>query len=155
DATVRLWDAATGEPRGTVSLGSLAGQMAFSPDGTRLAVVGGGYRSVGLIDVPAARFLHTVPVGDCMSVAFSPDGKALVLGTEKGVVQFRDPSGERLLLELPRVHQGGFVGSLCFAGDGQSLVTCGGDSRLCLWRVNVPGMAGFNGANPAGRVRLL
>ena len=77
-ATVRLWDAATGRPRGS-PLTDHAGavhSVSFSPDGTKLATASDD-GTVRLWDVPTGRTLGE-PLdaghGQAWGLAFSPDG---------------------------------------------------------------------------------
>ncbi len=80
DNTVRLWDAATGQPIGQPMTGhtGAVSSVAFSPDGTRI-VSGSGDKTVRVWDADTGQ-----PIGEPLtghtdtvtSVAFSPDGTA-------------------------------------------------------------------------------
>jgi WD40 repeat protein len=78
DGTVKLWEAATGRPLGSVFLpGGGSVSSAFSPDGRLLAVTRG--RHVRLYQLQGVREQkvmahHTQPI---RALAFSPDGKLL------------------------------------------------------------------------------
>ncbi len=76
DRTVRLWDAATGEPCATLSHPSFVWDAAFGPDGTWL--VTGCYRNdrLRIWDVATARLRKEIPLPDkaFYSLTVSPDG---------------------------------------------------------------------------------
>jgi RNA polymerase sigma factor (sigma-70 family) len=56
-----------------------AEKYVFSSDARTLAVVQ-GYRSVRLVDVEAGRATHRLTVGETHAVAFTPDGRSIVVG---------------------------------------------------------------------------
>jgi WD40 repeat protein len=92
DRSVRFWDAASGEPRGELPrTGSGTTGLAFSPDGTTLALARGD-GTVWLWEVARARergALRT-PGRGLQSVAFSSDGRLLATGGMDGAVRFWD-----------------------------------------------------------------
>jgi WD40 repeat protein len=87
-----LWDAVSGEPRGTIPglvLGAFA--VCFSPDGKTIAIAGGD-GIAALWEVASRRRLGEVraPGGTLQSVAFSGDGRVLATGGWDGIVRFWD-----------------------------------------------------------------
>jgi WD40 repeat protein len=125
---------------------------AFSPDGKRLAVacmVDGGIKKgsmLRLYAVPAGSEVTHFPLDDkqgCVSVAFSPDGKALVCGLESETINRRasedksvvvDCASGRILHRIP-----GAPAGLSFSPDGKVLAGSTGrvlynfGQRLRLW----------------------
>ncbi len=151
DETLRLWDPAIGEPHGDpYEVGSpFIGNVAFGPDGARLACIGGAaLPSQGDSEVVVwhlgggepRRF--TAPGrGKLAAVAFGPDGRMLVAGTWNGEVlawdlAAADPSPELLY------DQGEAVMALRFSPDGALLASGGGawvgqgDNHVVLWDVS-------------------
>jgi WD40 repeat protein len=92
DRAVRLWDAANGEPRGTLP-GTAFGvyALAFSPDGRMLALARGD-GTAALCGVKPARELGTLwTQGEALqSVAFSKDGQVLATGGMDGALRLWD-----------------------------------------------------------------
>ncbi|MCP2341748.1 WD40 repeat domain-containing protein [Actinomadura rupiterrae] len=139
DGTVRLWDVATGRPRGCSRVGGdEARACAFSPDG-RLLAVGD---SEGPILDPEGRVEFWTPDTlsergerlECLSeavhdLAFSPDGRALVTADGDGVqfwdVAAREPVGDPL--------PGPPARGLAFSPDGGILATACEDGAIRLW----------------------
>ena len=93
DASVRLWDVATGRQIGPVTGHPGAGlSVAFSPDGRTLAS-GDFEGTVRLWDVATGRQVGsplTGHTGRVLAVAFSRDGRTLASGGEDGTVRLWD-----------------------------------------------------------------
>ena len=114
--------------KGTIS------EIAYSPDGTRLAV--GGSIGVWIYDVQSGKELallteHTSRV---TSVAFSPDGKTLATGDWDGTARLWDVDTTTLIHEFTA--HNGRVYSVAFSPDGKTLATGGEDGNLRLWDVD-------------------
>jgi WD40 repeat protein/DNA-binding SARP family transcriptional activator len=147
DQMVRLWDIHTGQ-----CLKTLAGHtspvrsVAFSPDGQSLAS-GSTDQTVRLWDVLTGQCLkilagHAEWVG---STAFSPDGQTLASGSFDQTVRLWDitsalSSSDDTTLEIDQslrtlADHTGWVRSITFSPDGQSLASCSTDQMVRLWDV--------------------
>jgi WD40 repeat protein len=120
ESDVRLWDAATGAPRGEPLPQPLVTALAFSPDGKRLAA--GGWGGTRLWDPesgkPAGGLL--AQHGQIQAVAFSPDGKTL-LTASNGPRLWDVATGQPRTAELNA--PGGIPYLAAFGPDGKTFAT--------------------------------
>ena len=105
DNTARLWDAATGQPRG----GAMTHQgpvnaVAFSPDGKTI-LTGSVDGKARLWDASMGRPIGQplTHQGAVIAAAFSPDGATVITGCRDGTARFWDVATERLPDDLERV----------------------------------------------------
>ncbi len=98
-----------------------ASAVAYSPDGTRLAV-GGATDAIVIRDARTGQALAQIPAGGgVMSLAWSPDGRRLVSGHDSGEVKVWDGATGAAGMRLP-VHTDE-VRALSFSRDGRYLAT--------------------------------
>ncbi len=122
-------------------------RLTFSPDGRRLAMAqlrGVIVRQVRLVDLATGHqqdLVYPGPIqfdakdtgGGCL--AFSPDGRWLVLGTQQGDIYVWDTARPRARrLDLRGAHQG-CVRGLAFDPDGMRLNSCSEDRTLRCWDI--------------------
>ena len=129
DNTVRLWNAATGQPIGQPLTGhtSAVSSVAFSPDG-KLIVSGSWDETVRLWNTATGQPIgqpltgHTSAVS---SVAFSPDGKQIVKTVRLWDAATGQPMGQ------PLTWHTNVVSSVAFSPDGKQIV-----KTVRLWNVS-------------------
>jgi WD40 repeat protein len=140
--TIRLWTlagkAATEPFKGHA--GALK-RVAFSPDGTRLAVFGGwdGTIRVWTLDGGAAAEPFKAADGEVESVAFSPDGTRIVSGGNDGTVRLWALDGKPVA-EPFKGHDLA-VKSVAFSPDGTRIVSGGADGAVRLWTLDGKALA--------------
>jgi len=145
DEVVRFWDVKTGRQVGVSSRRycSAAAGLAYSPDGTTLAVRDWSWDKFGisLLDAATAkeRRFVTSPryprgghAGD--AVAFSPDGKILAAANPVGEICLYDPAGGKETAVLGK-HDHHNVPVLAFSPDGRMLASSAQDATIRLWDV--------------------
>jgi WD40 repeat protein len=138
DGTVKVWD--TAGPQGVVRVKGFdkeVRRLEFTAGGTLLAADRGG--AVVRLEASTGRRqgAAAAKVLQALSVAFSPDGRLVALGTIQGEVQVCDveTGKERFTLKPPA----GLVYGLAFSPDGKTLAgasgTMGKTGHLTLWSV--------------------
>lgn len=145
---VHIYRAATGELVREVqdTFSRSISALAFSPDGSKLAVGGYDHR-VRVFDVGSGARLayyeaHPTPV---YALAWSPDGSLLASGAKAGeqdgpatvTLALQTWQGERRGTESPRFT----VEALAFSPDGGTIAYAGSSSRVGLWRPTRPAPA--------------
>jgi WD40 repeat protein len=141
DEVLRLWDLHTGREAKRLPHKFLATwDLAFSPDGTRLAA--GGIElhrlrpgRVQVWEVPSGRDFLTFDThtGTVHRVAFSPDGRTLATGGMDATLRLWEVATGRERLRL-RGHNG-VIEALTFAPDGQTLAAASADAPVFVWDV--------------------
>ena len=118
--------------KGSIGEGDRA--VAWSPDGTRLAVAS----SIGIwlydTDTGAEVVLLTGHTSWVLSVAFSPDGQTLASGSVDDTVKLWDVDTGQEKASL--TGHGSSVTSVAFSPDGQTLASGSWDETVKLWDVD-------------------
>jgi WD40 repeat protein len=131
DGTVELLQTTDGTP--VRRLSEHDGAVAFSPDGTAMAVKT-TYRAIQVWHLPEDRLLSTVEselyIGD---LAVSPEGEYLAVGGADVVEVWRVSDG--VLLHQLEVG-GDYLRHMTFSLDGTLLATAPDDGTVQLWRVS-------------------
>jgi WD40 repeat protein len=142
DATIKLWDSASGELLCTLSgdTDSVL-SVAFSPDGRTLASGSQDY-TIKLWDSASGRLLRTQRnhTDSVHSVAFSPDGRMLASGSQDYTIKLWDSASGRLLRTLTGHIDSVF--SVAFAPDERTLASGSRDHTIKLWDVSNGNEAG-------------
>ena len=143
-STVEFWDRETGQRLPTLHrTENVVWGLAFSPDGTELAL-GGTNPQVEVRDAQTGAVLwskHEPTLPQAMSIAFSPDGKALAVGfgqysqQEAFQVKLYEVETGRETAAFPGPRGG--VNDLAFHPDGRHLAVAGVEV-VEVWDVGAP-----------------
>ncbi len=141
DATVKLWETASGKAIGqplqhrVAEAGFFA--AAFSPDSKTIATAGED-EIAHLWDATTGAAIGQ-PMrhqGKVWAVAFSPDGKMLLTGSVDGTVRLWDAATGKPI-GTPLQHPGR-VRAVVFSPDGKKIATACGDNTARLWELPAP-----------------
>jgi WD40 repeat protein len=151
DSSVRLWSADTGQPIGEPLQSdgggakltvpgtpefATASQVAFSPDGHRVATGAGNTVIIWNADTgKPIGHPNTAYIGMVNSVALSPDLHRFATAGDDNLVRLWNaetgaPIGQPLAGHTGTVH------ALAFSPDGHSLASGGGDTTIRLWNTD-------------------
>jgi WD40 repeat protein/serine/threonine protein kinase/tetratricopeptide (TPR) repeat protein len=152
----RLWDVATGQSIGPgfPQRWAGAGPVAFSPDGTKVALVSNNLEAgtwdctIQLADAKSGRPLAPAiePIDTVKALAFNPDGSLLATGDFSDGVQLWDATSGMPV--GPRLQQANLVLALAFSPDGTKLAVGTtndrgkNNSQVRLWDLTTGGPIG-------------
>jgi RNA polymerase sigma factor (sigma-70 family) len=140
EATVRVWDVATGKEEGAAPAGGHTGwvyAVVASPD--RKTVVSTGSDGAVIVwDAAAGREVRRLQghKDRVQCLALSPDGKTVASGGRDQTVRLWDVATGR---EIKKIEAGGSVKGLAFAPDGRRLASASGNDLYDGWVQEVPG----------------
>jgi WD40 repeat protein len=149
--TLTVWDAATGQKLWTKR--HRPHNVAFSPDGVRLAGLGTKPGSVQVWDAATGSEVQTLErrtgTTDAIdTIAYSPDGRWLAGGSQGGTRLWNVATGQEVrTLGEPD----GVVAAVAFSPDSQQLACGGNDGAVKVWTV-ATGAHGFTLRAHAGKV---
>ncbi len=125
DMPISVWNVATGENLHTLS-GHTNEVMWFSisPDGKLLASCSSD-KTLKIWDLMNGELLHSLEKGNC-NVAFSPDGKYLLVSGSSEGIELLDPATAEIVEILP--HYGGTT----FTPDGKTLIISRRDETVFI-----------------------
>jgi WD40 repeat protein/serine/threonine protein kinase len=135
DGSARLFDAATGRPRGNPLRHGGAVQIAlFGPDGKRVLTAGSdGTARLWDAATGDARGGPLRHGGAVLAAAFAPDGQLIATACADGAARvWEAATGRELVGPLPH---GGAATAVAFAPGGQTLATGSVDAQVRLWDV--------------------
>lgn len=132
DGMVKLW-----HRQGSTPLAEFKGHssaitaLALSLDG-KMAVSASGGQHVRLWDTSAGDLLKTLRTGESVTaLAFSPDGKRVLIGTIEGKIQLQDIESNKPIAHF--VGHQDTITSMQFSPDGNTVITGSDDDTAILW----------------------
>lgn len=129
---VRLWSRSTGKL--LWSAREMTGRLVFSPDSKLLAAIKIDERSVCLLDSATGRLIRRIPAPTKDHfLAFSPDGKLAVTGSDDKMVRLWEVETGRRAFQME-----GHKAEVCdaaFTADGRTLITADWKKTICHWDV--------------------
>ncbi len=136
NAEIALLDMQTNTEKGPIQVETNITQMAFAPDGKTLLFADGTDRNINSLN-PDSLQISTIPVEGLakpiQSLAFSPDGKIIALGSTDGTIVLWDTQTSKPIGQM--LGRPTKVLSLAFSPDGSTLAAGHDDFYLALWDV--------------------
>ena len=135
DGTLRLWDGATGQPRGLpLEPGNPVKTIAIAPDGKTMASLQD--KGTGILwDLANNRRLADIEGSATMfyALAFSPDSATLACGGEDRLLRLVDASNGKVKATSDAFRHGGPILAVTFTADGTRIATGSYDTacRIC------------------------
>ena len=133
DATIKLWEAATGQQVRTFNgHTSEVFSVAFSPDG-KFILSGSADTTAKLWDVATGQEIFTLhgQSGEVWSAAFSPDGRYILFSANGRIVLCEATTGE----EVRTFQKDDWYLSVAFSPDGRYIVAGSGRDTATLWEI--------------------
>jgi WD40 repeat protein len=147
DGTVRLWDAATGQPVAVLPQGGYVRALALSPDGTRLVAMGDRTDGLRVWDVASRRQVATYKTAETTlwAVAYRPDGAHVAVLGPGHVIEVLDvATGERVATAEAGERLEAFAArrSLAYSPDGRLLAGPYEGNQVGLWEAQTYRLVG-------------
>lgn len=115
---VTLWDAASGAALGTATVGAYINDLAFSPDGSAIAV---SANDLALLDPRTMTVTQRIDTGlDIYTIAYSHDGRTLAVGDDSRNLAFLAMPGGNVIGRLQGPRDTGIF-ALAFSSDDRSV----------------------------------
>jgi WD40 repeat protein len=138
NGVVCTWNVVSGRQSNLVQITSPAECLAFSPDGSTIAVSGGQEGAILLLEASTGQVRHrwqafSAPAG---ALAYSPSGAWLAAGGKDGVIRVMNTRNMEVL--PPFLAHNGAIRALSFSPDSTRLASGGDDLMVRLWRLDSP-----------------
>ena len=147
--TTHVWDTTTGQEIMTAGFGDQIGGLAFSPDGSMLAMPG-TVGKVTIWDPTNGKQLFMVRDDNAtvLDMSFSPDSRRLATANIDGTARVWDLASRERLMTM-RGHEGAVYGvdfspdghsaealNVAFSPDGSRLASSGSDDKTIVWDIS-------------------
>ncbi len=134
---VIVWDSTSGKQLRSITTNAYVFRITWSPDSSKIAVVGDGSSKIGLYDPKSGKLIKNISTDSgrvLWAAEYSPDGKNLAVSDYKGYVTLFAGDGNSVVWSAQGA--GGATWDLAYSPDGKFVTACNGNGDIATYNTS-------------------